>query len=144
MMMAYNNNYGPRRDFNRPETYKTSLSKITQTGYVDEAEKVIKSLSESKSLLSTSKIRNILSLVSDLSEDIKRVDLDSKEIVTRCNYIRMRFAYEAGRDNKVKDFVNNALLMDILKQINDRSTCSLFCNYMEALVAYHKYYGGKD
>ena len=54
-------------------------------------------------------------------------------------------AYEAGRDLTVKDFVEEAGLLEQLKDVqSDRKKLLLFCRYMEALVAYHRYYGGRD
>ncbi|MBO4687025.1 MAG: type III-A CRISPR-associated protein Csm2 [Clostridiales bacterium] len=133
-------------------SYKVELEKITEIGYVEEAEKVIESIPKKK-LLSTSKIRGILSLVSDLNDKL-RLDpaLPVKEIKEDCGYIRMRFAYESGREEKVRILVDNANLMGFLKQIGSadlddetvRSKALLFCKYVEALVAYHKYCGGSD
>ena len=61
----------------------------------------------------------------------------------------MRFVYEVGRDprgyNGVKDFVNKSKIIECIDQIgSDKEKFLLFCKYMEALVAYHKYYGGRD
>ena len=36
------------------------------------------------------------------------------------------------------------LILEALKEIKDRETLQRFCRYMEALVAYFKFYGGKD
>ena len=59
-------------------------------------------------------------------------------------YLRLRFAYEAGRERSVRDFVNSADIANHLKRIETRDDLLLFCRYMEALVAYHKFYGGRD
>ena len=59
--------------------------------------------------------------------------------------MKLRFYYEAGREEKVKTFLETAKIFDIIKEIgNSRSNYILFSRYMEALVAFHKYYGGKD
>jgi CRISPR-associated protein Csm2 len=54
--------------------------------------------------------------------------------------------YQAGRlPGHVKPFVDKAGLIEILKEIGtERRNVLLFCKYMEALVAYHRYLGGKD
>lgn len=127
--------------------------KINKQNYVDEAERVIKELiktdrfGNAKLDLTTSKIRNILSMVSELYTDAQhsREETLSEDMVSRVQYLKMRIAYEAGRENSVKVFVNAAHLMDYTKEIgNSRQNLILFCNYMEALVAYHKFYGGRD
>ena len=45
----------------------------------------------------------------------------------------------------VEDFVNNAKLLATVRNIDDSIIkFENFNRYMEALVAYHKFYGGKD
>ena len=126
---------------------------INSSNYVETAEKVIKSMIEKdkwgneKIALSTSKIRNILSMISGLYNDVVmlREDKLSAEFVSRIKYIKMRFAYEAGREKTVKDNIDKAQIFKIMDSINDSTDdLILFCNYMEALVAYHKFYGGSD
>lgn len=126
---------------------------INSSNYVETAEKVIKSMIEKdkwgneKIALSTSKIRNILSMISGLYNDVVmlREDKLSAEFISRIKYIKMRFAYEAGREKTVKDFIDKAQIFKIMDSINDSTDdLILFCNYMEALVAYHKFYGGSD
>lgn len=126
---------------------------INNSNYVETAEKVIRSMIEKdkwgneKIALSTSKIRNILSMISGLYNDVVmlREDNLSAEFVSRIKYIKMRFAYEAGREKTVKDFIDKAQIFKIMDSINDSTDdLILFCNYMEALVAYHKFYGGSD
>lgn len=127
--------------------------KINKQNYVDEAERVIKGLirtdkfGNSKLDLTTSKIRNILSMVSELYTDAQhsREDKLDADMVSRVQYLKMRIAYEAGRESSVKDFVLAAGLLDYASEIgSSRQNLILFCNYMEALVAYHKFHGGRD
>ena len=63
----------------------------------------------------------------------------------RIEYLRVRFMYECGREVLVKNFVEEADILSILKEINgSKKNYILFSRYMEALIAFHKYYGGKD
>lgn len=122
---------------------------INKLNYVEEAENIMKSITkgDGKNELSTSKIRNILTMVMEIYNEILKEKRDEKlddDIVSRVKYLKMRLAYESGRDNAVKGFVEKANLLKIIDSIgNSRSNLMLFCNYMEALVAYHKFYGGK-
>ena len=68
----------------------------------------------------------------------------SEIIEGKIQYIRLRFVYEAGREKSVKDFVEKADIIKHLQRIETRSDLLLFCRYMEALVAYHKFNGGRD
>lgn len=130
------------------------MAGIEKSNYVDKAEEVIKGLrikdKNGKLILTltTSKIRNILAMVSELYNEVQRQrdTVLSDEMASRVKYLKMRIAYEAGRDEKtVKPFVQKAELMEEIDKIGkSREKLLTFCNYMEALVAYHKYYGGKD
>lgn len=118
--------------------------------YVEIAEGVIKNLNrdkENKLLLTTSKIRNILAMVSELYNDAQRLRAEnlSEDLVGRVQYLKMRVAYEAGRDGIVMDFVKKAELLGEIDRVGrKKERLILFCHYMEALVAYHKFLGGRD
>lgn len=125
--------------------------KLDELNYVDEAERVINKLKSrdrnGRLALTASKIRNLLSMIAELytSAQQERGNTLSSELQGRVQYLRMRVAYEAGRDLTVKDFVEEAGLLEQLKDVqSDRKKLLLFCRYMEALVAYHRYYGGRD
>ena len=131
------------------------MKTINETTYVDCAEAAIKALrdrskkdkSGNPMMVTTSQIRNLLSLISAIGNDVlsfRKEDL-SDSIKGRIAYLKVRFLYDAGRDPKVKKFVETAKLIDIVEEIDGkRSNFMLFSRYMEALVAYHRYYGGKD
>ena len=128
---------------------------INKLNYVDEAARVMKQLTDKakergakqSATLTTSKIRNLLSMVTELRTDAQHAagnELDD-DLVSRVQYFKMRLAYEEGREPAVKDFAKQAGLMELVAGIGrDKQQLLLFCNYMEALVAYHRFYGGKD
>lgn len=123
---------------------------INNLNYVDQAEEVISKLARDKRgniKLTTSKIRNILAMVSEIYNEVIHESGEklSQESQERIQYLRLRITYEAGREQDVKDFVKNSGLLLMLKKIkNDKSEFLLFCRYIEALVAYHRFQGGKD
>lgn len=159
--MAYNNDYrggsrGGNWNNSRPQTQRydrtpAPLPEIqpepVPEDYVDSAESVIRALTQENNRLTTSKIRNLLSLVSDIY-NVEKLSTDkdlSAESVAKVNMMRVRTAYEAGRDNTVKAFVEKAKLLQYLKGIGtSRKALIDFAHYMEALVAYHRFFGGKD
>ena len=68
--------------------------------------------------------------------------------VAGVNQMRIRVAYECGRDPATKAFVQKARLLEYLKRLaenheNSRTELLDFAHYMEALVAYHRFYGLK-
>ena len=122
---------------------------INENNYVDKAEETITRLSKKVdrrgnpiAMVTTSKIRNLLSMAADIYNqvlDCKDNELPT-ELVSRIDYLRVRFIYECGRDERTNDLIDEAGLIDILKQINgDKNNYILFYHYMEALVAFKKY-----
>lgn len=127
---------------------------INENNYVDKAEETITRLSKkidrrgkTIDMVTTSKIRNLLSMAADIYNqvlDCKDNELPT-ELVSRIDYLRVRFIYECGRDEKTKDLVDEADLLSILKQINgDKNNYILFYHYMEALVAFKRYMNRND
>lgn len=123
---------------------------LEKTNYVDRAEDVVNNLMRDKKnhlILTTSKIRNILSMISTIYNEVIHYPSDklNEDIVERLKYLKMRFAYEAGREKAVKNLIEVAKIFEIIEWIgNDKQKCILFCKYMESIVAYHKFNGGKD
>lgn len=123
---------------------------LTDDNYVDKAEKTIKNLERDKrnfknrssDILTMSKIRNLLSLTSTLFDESKVREY--AELKDKIAYLRVQFIYQSGREESVMDMVQKGEILSILKEINDRDSLQRFCRYMEALVAYFKFYGGRD
>lgn len=126
------------------------MEPINKLNYVDHAEKVIETLARDKKgniKLTTSKIRNILAMVSEIYNEVVHESGDKLTVKSqeRIQYLRLRITYEAGREADVKDFIDNSELLILLKKIGEsKSKFLLFCRYIEALVAYHRFSGGKD
>lgn len=132
---------------------------INQDNYVDTAQNVInrlvKRVEEGRtkkgprvSLVTTSKIRNLLAMTSDIYNQVINIHGDclDPQICEQIEYLRVRVIYEVGRgDDSVRDFIREAKILEILKEIrNSKKNFLLFSRYMEALVAFHRFYGGKD
>ena len=91
--------------------------KLTEENYVGIAEQAIKELCSEKDQkgrlvgpVTTSKIRNLLAMTSDIYNDVVNSQSDklNAEIIGRINYMKIRFIYEAGREPKVKKLVDKA------------------------------------
>ena len=141
---SYNNrsSYGQQKEL-PPEI----TPKKVPEDYVDEAERIMRSLMSQPKKVTTSKIRNLLSLVTDLynTENIRTEEKLLPESIVKLNLMRVRVAYECGRDDTVKSFVAQTNLLEYLKGIStDRADLIRFAHYMEALVAFHRYFGGKE
>ena len=126
------------------------MVKLQTDNYVEQAEKVMQDLQaagKGQIKLTTSKIRSILAMVSELYNDAQRLRAEtlSEDLVGRVQYLKMRIAYEAGREGYVREFVKKAAILEEIGRIGrKKEQLLLFCHYMEALVAYHKFLGGRD
>ena len=130
--------------------------KLDQKNYVDIAEKAIMDLREMKGrngrpepMVTTSQIRNLLAMTADIYNDVvnSQSDILSDEVIGRINYLKIRFVYEAGRDGgrPVKNLMDKADILNHIQNINGRkSNYIVFSRYMEALVAFRKFYGDRD
>lgn len=127
---------------------------VDDQNYVDEAEKAILKLKNLKDregkgipMVTASKLRNLLAMAMDIyngamNQGTEKLD---SETCSRIEYLRVRFLYEAGRDNGVKNLVKEADIINVLKSVKgSRERYITFNRYMEALVAFHRYYGGKE
>lgn len=115
--------------------------------YVSAAEEVIKKLLAEHNNITNSKIRRLFSLVTPIYDKERlRTQKDMKrENELMFMMARVRMAYEAGRDKTVKNFIAKAKLMEYIKGAGgDREKFISFIHYMEALVAWHRYYGDKE
>lgn len=133
------------------------MKTINETNYVDKAEKAIRSLRDKAEqqrrgrgelkIVTTSKIRNLLAMTADIYNQVMICQNDklNDDLKGRIEYLRVRFMYECGREPLVKNFVEEADILSSLREINgSKKNYILFSRYMEALIAFHKYYGGKD
>ncbi len=120
--------------------------------YTAQAEQVIQELKRSMGRdyqnFTTSKIRNVLAKVSEIYNDVRAENDEvlSLDLQSRIEYLKVRLVYECGREPRVvKPFVVKAKLLDLLNSIGDsRQKFIEFARYMEALVAYHRFYDGRD
>ena len=131
---GYNSASAPSRAMTLPENY------------VDEAERIMQIITQNNNSITTSKIRRIYNLICEIY-NTENLSCDSQlapESKTALNMARVRIAYEAGRDGKVRDFTDKTHIIEYIKGINSRENFINFARYMEALIAYHKFYGGKE
>lgn len=128
--------------------------RISENSYVKKAEETINELLDIKnkngkpvSIATTSQMRNILAMSADIYNRVmvnSGEDL-SDEIIGLIEYLKIRIVYEAGRDEKVKKFIVQSEMLEIIDEINgSKKNFILFNHYLEALIAYRKFKGGKE
>lgn len=125
---------------------------------VTEAEKAIEGLkykdknNRDRIDVTTSQIRKFLTAVNvvrnkvDLyKEKNKGAESLSKELTAEIKFLKVNLLYQAGRTAAVKQFMTISKLDVIIDSIGDSlSGFVKFTKYVEALVAYHKFLGGRD
>lgn len=125
--------------------------------YVKRAEEVIKKLkAKGGKMITTNQLRKFLSMLNAISNQIAGEEARenfkkelSPAVQDQIKYLKVMLAYQIGRNenrhgNPVREFVEEAgLLTEIDKIGASREKYKEFARYVEALVAYHKYYGGE-
>lgn len=139
----------------RPQSRQPLVVKVIEAeqlpeDYVETAEEVMRKVLSHSPAITTSKLRNLLSLVTDVFnvEQLRTEPELLPESVSKLQLMRIRVLYEAGREQNNKefrDFMETSKLLEYLKGIGtSRKALIQFAHYMEALVAYHRYLGGKE
>ena len=134
----------------KPKVYLSLTEKtaITDLNYAKAAEVLVDSLKGDNTRtpfggLSMSKLRSIYGLITNVYTRVNTAD-DFEECRSDLQYIKVKMAYESGREGAVKEFVSRTGLMAALDQIATYDQFILYCRYAESLVAYFKFYGGKE
>ena len=135
--------------------YEWFLRQVTEkvkieTKYVNEAKDVIEIFKEenfkvNRDTLTNTQLRNLLAMTSAVYDEARNNGFDS--VNEKIAYLKVQFIYQSGRNTAVKAFVEVAQLVELVDMIRDFKELDdllRFCHYMEALVAYFKYYGGSD
>lgn len=145
--MSYNRKSNNNRQYyeKKQHSNKKPYEPLNEGDYVTRAENVIKNLYKNR--LTTSQIRNILSMLNEIYNEVIMTNDDklSEAVQNRLRYLKVKIIYAAGRNNDVKTFVEDSQIDQHLDHIGDsREKFILYTHYMEALVAYHRFHGGRD
>lgn len=137
------NRYGGNQRYPQKATSSQQAEPFPEN-YVDVAETLMQSMSRS---ITTSKLRNILSMLMDVYnvEVLRTEEAITRDSEVKLQMARIRIAYECGRDRNTKQLVEAAHLLPWLKAVGkSREKAIAYIHYVEALVAYHRYYEGRE
>ena len=126
----------------------TTKTAISNGNYAREAEaRVSSAKNEGRGSwfdrLSMSKLRGIYGLITNVYTRVNTPE-DLRANMGDLQYIKVKMAYEAGRAEAVKKFLVSTGLMSALDSVKTYDQFILYCRYAESLVAYFKFYGGKE
>ena len=69
----------------------------------------------------------------------------SETVQSQLRYLKIKIVYAAGREDTVRKFVEESQIARLLDDIgSSRQNFMLYAHYMEALVAYHRFYDGRN
>jgi len=118
-------------------------------------EEVVKKLPKDKwnnLLLTTNQIRKLLSGVISINNKVEVLNAEGKikdgilpkDIINDIKYLKIRHLYQAGRHKDVKIFEEIAKVSNRLDEIgNSEKKFKDFSMFIEEIVAYHRFNGGK-
>jgi len=95
---------------------------------------------QDKQALTKSQIRNVFG-------EIKRINLkgfDTIEGKSSFMLLKPKVAYAEGRNRSMGLSLFKKIFDSSWKYVSDQKTYQNFCNLIEAILAYHKAFGGKD
>lgn len=117
---------------------------LTGSNYADVANEIMgRGVQDRFKGLSTSKLRSIYGLIMNVYTRVTGPE-EFKTNEADIQYLKVRMAYESGREHSVREFLDATGLFAALDDVHDYETFVLYCRYAESLVAYFKFYGGKD
>lgn len=93
-----------------------------------------------KARLKTSQIRKFLDAVNVIRSEGK--DKDPSFFQRRVILLKPKLAYAAGRQDAVRPLM--AVLDPCMSRVKDEEDFFKFSRFVEAIVAYHRYHGGRD
>lgn len=143
---SWNNRFGEQDERTKMEEPAT-----LPIDYVDEAKRALVELRKENKFekfdITTSKLRAIHALVADIynAENLRTEAELLEESQLKLMRLRVRIVYDAGREKAVMRFVEKTNLLNYIKGIGkNRAEMIRFAHYMEALVAYHRFLGGRE
>ena len=136
-----------------------TIKKLTETDDIaGKAEKIILGLKNDRLLggtngLTTNQIRKFLTAVNTLTNKItlyrhqqEQTRELSEDLAKEVRFLKVKLAYQVARGNKgVKRFAEDTQLKEDIDTVGtDLKEYMAFAQFIEALVAYHKFYGEKE
>jgi len=108
-------------------------------------------------LLTMTKLRKFLTAVNSINNKVLAYQSQSGEgkdlrvlpvdLANEIRYLEVKLLYQCGRDRdgkSIRDFADKAKLFERIREVgNDPKKFSEFAKFMEALVAFYKFKGGK-
>jgi CRISPR-associated protein Csm2 len=92
--------------------------------------------------LKTSQIRKFLDAVNAIKSKSAQQTTDDAFFRSECMLLKPKLAYAAGRQDEVKPLMS--VLVPCIDRVHGRADFSNFYRFVEAIMAYHRFHGGRD
>ena len=116
-----------------------SLAELEAAALVEYGEKMGDFLAN-QVRLKTTQIRKFLDAVNKISAE--GLDKEDEFFRERTILLKPKLAYAAGRQDEVKPLMT--VLDPCMDRVEDGKDFDRFARFVESIVAYHKYHGGRD
>ena len=119
-------------------------SKVTAEQINNKSEQLAQELANSR--ITTHQVRNIYSAVQRVRALADQPDAKPAEINRRLIFLKPKLAYAAGRQGRMRGLQSEIVqaIDGVVRSEDHRRACENFFFFMESIVAYHKFYGGRD
>jgi CRISPR-associated protein Csm2 len=92
--------------------------------------------------LKTSQIRKFLDAVNEIKSKSVQQKPDDAFFRSECMLLKPKLAYAAGRQDEVKPLMS--VLGPCIDRVHKKEDFSNFYRFVEAIMAYHRFHGGRD
>ena len=117
-----------------------TLSMLETDQLVDLAEKMGDFLAN-QIRLKTSQIRKFLDAVNEIKSKGTQ-DREASFFRSQCMLLKPKLAYAAGRQDEVRPLM--VVLVPCIDRVHNKDDFNRFYRFVEAIIAYHRYHGGRD
>lgn len=138
--MPYNQNY------QQPPKQFTQLPSDLSEASAELINKIADEKGKEFTKIKTNQIRNVFSEISSIRAKFKQNKIWNDDIETSIILLKPMLAYAAGRNPAVNPFQKlmfNAIDA-VIKSKDREKALGNFLSLVESIVAYHKFYGGKE
>jgi len=92
--------------------------------------------------VTTSQMRKVFNEIKSMHRETRSPGHQEAFNPDRVKLLKPKIAYLAGRETRLKPFKR---VMDaLIDKVRDEHDFGRLADFMEAVIAYHKYYGGRD
>lgn len=147
-MMSSNNwgaNNNASKNYNNVNSNRGNKNvNIKEYNTITDWYKYAQEIMEEEKSITTNQLRNILSLFVSLKNEFDKTENDilSEEELDRLKYLRIKLIYQIAREgNNV--FLKKSHLEKRIDTINTKKGYKKLLEYVEAIVAYNKFYSNK-